>query len=436
MGGKLRVAYLTTHYPALSHTFVLREVAALRRLGAVVHTISLRETSGEHLLSPENRAAWETTYAVRPPRVGDLLGAHLAALARHPRSYLATLAGALGLARPGVKGRLWQVFYFGEAIAVWQHCRAREVHHIHAHHASAPADVALLAARFGNAARSGPRTWSLTLHGPNELRDVRWFALAEKARRAEAVVCISEFARSQLMALVDESHWSKMRVVHCGVVPAEYEHLSAPADAHAQVLCVGRLVPEKGHAVLLQAIARLARDGVAVEAVLVGSGPLRARLEQLAVRLGIANRVIFRGALGQEEVRRSYASATLFCSPSFSEGVPVVLMEAMASRRPVIATAISGVRELVADGDTGLLVTPGSAEELARAISSLLASSELRARLASAAHEHVCREFDVDRSAAQLAELFGELLPRADGRVRAKARGADSPAVEAAPSLR
>jgi glycosyltransferase involved in cell wall biosynthesis len=157
-----------------------------------------------------------------------------------------------------------------------------------------------------------------TLHGPNELRDVRWFALAEKVRRAEAVVCISDFARSQLMALVDERDWAKLRVVHCGVRPGEYEQLGESPGAPAQVLCVGRLVSEKGHAVLLKAIALLAREGLDVEAVLVGSGPLRAQLERLAAELDVADRVVFRGALGQEEVRRCYTAATLFCSASFA----------------------------------------------------------------------------------------------------------------------
>jgi glycosyltransferase involved in cell wall biosynthesis len=432
----LRIAYVTTHYPALSHTFILREVAALRRLGAEVHTISLRRSAGEHLLSQENREAAQTTYAIRPPHRRDLLSAHLRALLRHPRAYLGTFADALSLARPGAKGRLWQIFYFAEAIMVWRHCAARDVRHIHSHHGSAPADVALLAARFGNAAGGGPGTWSLTLHGPNELRDVRWFGLAEKVRRADAVVCISDFARSQLMALVDEHHWAKLHVVHCGVIPAEYKQLGEPSEARPQVLCVGRLVGEKGHAVLLHAVALLAREGHDVEAVLVGSGPLQAGLERLALDLDVSSRVVFRGALGPQEIRRCYAAASLFCSSSFAEGVPVVLMEAMACGRPVIATAISGVRELVRDGHTGLLVTPGHAGELSRAIARLLGSPELRARLGSAGQEHVCREFDVDRSAAALAELFGEILRPSDRPQKAKAPEVGSSTIEAVPSVR
>jgi colanic acid/amylovoran biosynthesis glycosyltransferase len=426
-----RLAYLTTRYPALSHTFIEREVQALRRLGAEVQTISLRSASGEHLISPAKRAAARTTYAVRPPHWGDVLRAHANALLFHPRAYAATLAEALSLARCGPRGALWQLFYFAEALVVWSRCREGGAEHIHAHHGSAPADVALLVAALGRRAGEGPRSWSLTVHGPAELSDMRLFGLAAKAARADAVVCISEFARSQVMALLDERDWHKLRVVHCGVDPAAYAAavlrprpvvalaerraqrggLAARRQGRAQLLCVGRLVAEKGHAVLLEALAVLAREGRDVEALIVGSGPQRDALERQAARLGIEERVIFCGALAPEEVAARYAQARVFCSPSFAEGVPVVLMEAMASGCPVIATAIAGVRELVRDGDTGLLVTPGSSRELAVAIGLLLDSPELCEELARAARAHVCREFDVDRSALALLDVFGAIHP-------------------------
>jgi glycosyltransferase involved in cell wall biosynthesis len=159
----------------------------------------------------------------------------------------------------------------------------------------------------------------------------------------------------------------------------------------------------------LQATAQLAREGHELEVALVGSGPLRDQLEGLARRLGIGDRVDFAGALGYEQVRQRYAMATLFCSPSFAEGLPVVLMEAMASGRAVIATAIAGVRELVHDEQTGLLVTPGRPDELAAAIARLLEDPDLRKRLSRAGRRRVASEFDVDRSAQLLRELFSGL---------------------------
>src|SRR5207302_5242790 len=119
---------------ALSHTFIAREVAALRRRGVSVHTVSLRRATGEHLISDANRAAARSTYAVRPPRAREVVTVHGAALARHPRAYVATLAEAIGLARCGPRGVLWQLFYFAEALLVWNHCRRLGLAHIHAHH--------------------------------------------------------------------------------------------------------------------------------------------------------------------------------------------------------------------------------------------------------------------------------------------------------------
>lgn len=403
------VAYITTSYPSLSHTFILREVLALRARGLEIHTISLRRTAGEHLLSKANRDASATTYAVRPPRWSEVLSVHVSALTRHPVSYLRTLREAQRLAREGWRGRLWQIFYFAEAVLVWRHCVRKRAGHIHAHHGSPAADVALLAAHFARGAGRGPATWSFTLHGPTEFWNVRWFRLAEKLRHAHAVVCISDFARSQAMALVAEEHWPKLHIVHCGLAAREHRATANVPALAAHILCVGRLVPEKGQAILLRALALLVNQGHAPTLTLVGSGQSQTALERLTGELGLAGRVTFAGAVGQDEIERYYDECELFCLPSFSEGLPVVLMEAMAYGRPVVSTHIAGVRELVRDGETGLLVAPGSAEELAGAIGRLLDDAELRERIADAGRECVRREFDVERSAGQLEQVFREV---------------------------
>ena len=416
MKPKPRLAYITTHYPALSHTFILGEVEALRRRGLEIHTISLRRVSGEHLLGSDNRAAWASTYAVRPPRWPAVLGAHLAALLSHPRAYLLTLIEATRLARAGARAKLWQLFYFAEAVLVWRHCAAREVGHIHAHHGSPPADVALLAAHFGALAQTGPRSWSLTMHGSVEFWNVERFNLAEKIRRARAVVCISDFARSQLMALVEEAHWPKLQVVHCGISPPHAQPSPPPARERPRLLYVARLVPEKGHAVLMRALTILRARGHDAELVLVGDGPGRARLEALACELGLSDRLTFAGAVAHEQMPRQYAACSVFCLPSFSEGVPVVLMEAMACRVPVVASAVGGVRELVHDNSTGLLVSPGRPDQLAKAIARLLEHHELRERLGEAGRAHVLREFDVEHSAAALEGIFEGLAAEGGAR--------------------
>jgi glycosyltransferase involved in cell wall biosynthesis len=399
----MRIGYLASHYPAVSHTFLLREVEALRRLGVEVETFSIHRAAASELLSAADRQAASTTFAVLPPRVADLVGAHVAAFARAPARYLRTLVGALRHASPGVRGRLWGLFYFTEAMPVWREAERRQVRHLHAQFADVATDVALLVAAFGGDGWS----WSMAVHGPVEFYDVHGSRLPDKLRRSSFAIAISHFGRSQLMTVADEEGWERIHVVRCGVDHAVFSPNGArKAGGRPHLLCVGRLVHLKGQSLLIEAIAELARRGVDARLTLVGDGPKRPELEQLARRRGLEKQVHFAGAVGQDALRDVYRSADIFCLPSMAEGIPVVLMEAMAVEVPVVSTRIMGIPELVEDGRTGLLVTPGRLDELTDALERLIADPDLGARLGRAGREKVLEEFDVDRSAAQLREIF------------------------------
>jgi glycosyltransferase involved in cell wall biosynthesis len=411
----MKLAYLTSAYPAVSHTFILREVEALRRRGLEITTFSIRRAPAEQILSEADRAAAATTVAILPPRWGRLLAAHLRLLLRAPRAYFATLRTALALAPPGLRGRLWQLFYFVEAVVLWRECEQRGIRHVHVHLANAAADLALIAARLGTELDPGrPWSWSFTMHGPTEFYDLRHFRLPEKVRDAAFVVCISDFARSQLMGLSDPETWDRLHVVHVGIpvdqfTPSRNGNGSAPAVP--TILYVGRLVPEKGQAVLLEAVAQLRGEGREVRVKLAGEGELRPHLEELCRETGIEDRVTFLGAVSQELIRDLYAEAAVFCLPSFAEGVPVVLMEAMAMGLPVVTTRIAGIPELVEDEAGGVVVAPGRADELAGRLAALLDDPEKRRELGARGREKVLAEFDAERSAAQLHDLFTRLCP-------------------------
>jgi colanic acid/amylovoran biosynthesis glycosyltransferase len=409
-----KLAYVTSAYPAVSHTFILREVEALRRQGAEISTFSIRRTPPDQLLAEADRRADETTTSILPAGWARLLVAHLRCFARGPRGYFSTLRSALHLGPPGPRGRLWQLFYFAEAVILWSECEKRGIRHLHVHLANAAADLALIATRLGNAADPWqPWSWSFTMHGPTEFYDLRHFRLAEKVREARFVVCISDFARSQLMGLSDPDTWDRLHVVHVGVPVGQFTPTGElPAGQPPTVLYVGRLVPEKGQAVLLEAVARMAAEGQDLSVKLVGEGQLRPQLERMAERLGIADRVLFLGAVGQEQIRALYEEAAIFCLPSFAEGVPVVLMEAMAMELAVVTTRIAGIPELIGDGVDGLLVAPGRADQLAQALSRLIADPELRRRLGADGREKVLREFDTEETAAQLYALFSSRCPQ------------------------
>lgn len=406
----IRLGYISAMFPGLSWTFPLREVSAVRARGVQIVTFSVRRSEQKDLLSEENREAFRSTYALVPPKWTDLIASHAIAGLRHPRQYAATLVRALRLAPAGARGRLWQLFYFVEAIMLWRQCTRCDISHLHAHMAHTPADVSLLAADFGGRVQGNGWSWSFTMHGPYEFYNVDKHRLTAKVVDARFVVCISDFARSQLMTLVPEVHWNKLRVVHCGLNTAEFGPSERPsADGPIEILSIARLDHEKGQTVLLEAIAELARRGMPVHAVIAGTGPKEREIERLAEALGVKDRVELPGAVGQDEIRARFAAASIFCLPSFAEGLPGVLIEAMAMEVPVVAARIMGTPELVDDGVSGFLVPPARADLLADALAELVESPELRTRMGAAGRQKVQDDFDIRTSAEQLEALFREM---------------------------
>jgi glycosyltransferase involved in cell wall biosynthesis len=395
-----RVAYLTSLYPAVSHTFILREVESLRELGVEVETCAIRRPDDAHLTGEMERTAAASTFYVLEAarRLGPLAAAQALAFTA-PRRYLGTLALALRSGGPGLRALLYQIFYFFEATILAHHLQRRGIGHLHNHFADPSANVAMLAAALAGI------PFSYTLHGPAELFEPYRWRLDTKTARARFVLCISHFARSQAMYFSDPEHWPKLRIVHCGIRPELYDGPPIPpASDGTRLLFVGRLTPIKGLRVLFEAftIARAGRPGLTL--TLVGDGDDRRHLEALAAPMGHAVR--FLGYRSQEEVAHLLAESDALVLPSFAEGLPVVLMEAMASARAVIATRVAGVPELVEDGVSGFLVPPGDAASLADRIARLADDPDLRGRMGAIGRETVRADFDVRREAARIAALL------------------------------
>jgi glycosyltransferase involved in cell wall biosynthesis len=400
-----RIAYLTGEYPAVSHTFILREVEALRARGLDVITCSVRRTGPEHHRGPPEKEAARTTFYVLPATALPiaLIRAKLAAL-KTPGRFLGAFRLALRTSPPGPRALLWQMFYFAEALVLARHLKEQGVTHLHNHFGNSSCSVAML-----TSAVSGI-PFSYTMHGPAIFFEPRLWRIDEKIARAKFVACISNFCRSQGMIFADSAHWGKMRIVHCGIDPARYGTTPRGAPGKRLVF-VGRLAAVKGVPVLLEAFAKVLAAHPDARLTLVGDGPERPKIEARAGELGLGETVRFAGYLSQDEVTEELARSDLFVLPSFAEGVPVVLMEAMASRLAVVATRIAGIPELVEDGVAGRLVPPGDADALAAAISGLLADPEGRARMAEAGRARVESEFDLAREAEKLAALFKSVGP-------------------------
>jgi len=426
-GAPLRLAYLCDCYPAISKSFILREVLALRRRKVHVVTYSIRRGRGEDLLTTPDRDEYARTRWVLPVRPLALLAAHASAFVQHPLAYLRTLLHAVRLGRGTARGALWQLFYFAEAIPVWSWCRKDGTRHLHAHFTVPAPDVAMLVARFGRAT-GGAWSFSFAAHGTDIFVADRTL-LAKKVEAARFVTCVSDFGRSQLMALVDEAHWPKIHLVREGIDTSRFKpQPPSPEIPRAlRVLTVARLHPVKGHAILFEALASLVREmDIDIELTLVGDGSERPKLERLVAQAGLSDRVAFVGSVGQDAIPACYAAADVFCLPSFGEGVPVVLMEAMAMQVPVVASKVMGIPELVDDERNGLLVPPGRADHLAAALRRLAADPAERRRMGERGRVKVMEEFDGEWSADALhrllcKELLGIQVPPGPARTKAPA---------------
>jgi glycosyltransferase involved in cell wall biosynthesis len=295
------------------------------------------------------------------------------------------------------------VVYLAEAcrIALW--LRASGVQHLHAHFGTNSAEVAMLVHVLG-----GPH-WSFTAHGPEEFDKPQLIGLAEKIRRAAFVVAVSSFGRSQLFRFTDHEHWGKIFIVHCGLEPNCFSDEPSYSSAR-DFVCVGRLCEQKGQLLLIEAFRRLINSGIDARLILVGDGELRETAEDLIHQYKLEANVRVTGWLSNKDVRTQISAARSLILPSFAEGLPVVIMEAMALRRPVISTFVAGIPELVTDGSDGWLIPSGDVDAIVDTMKTCLeASPETLRKMGDAAFEKVFQFHEVNREAAKLAKLFDHM---------------------------
>lgn len=407
------IAYLTGEYPKVSHTFILREIAMLRDLGAEVLPCTVRRAPADQVVGADQAAEAAQTFGIletvrRAPH--RLVLAHLKALARAPGRWVEALLLAWRTRAPGPKAALYQLFYFLEAGLLADYLRARGVVHLHNHFGNSSCSVAMLTSVISGI------PYSYTMHGPAIFFEPMRWRIDEKIARARFVACISHFCRSQGMLFSDPQHWPKLRIVHCGVDPNAYGR--RPRGLFGKrVLFVGRLDPVKGAPLLIEAFARTADQHPDASLTVVGDGPARAAAEAQARDLGVADRVTFLGFRSQTEVAELLEEADMLVLPSFAEGVPVVLMEAMASRIPVIASLVAGIPELVTEGESGFLIPPGDVATLSARMAALMAAPARAAEMGAAGRRKVEADFDLARECAWLLRLHrgeepeGQLRP-------------------------
>lgn len=405
MADKPVIAYLTSAYARAADTFIRGEVKQLRALGFTVHTFSIRKSHEQEMVSDEVRREQANTDYLLEGNKLRLFWAAIRLGFAHPIRFTRIKLLAQRISPPGIKARLWHIAYLLEAAYLAQQLKAKGVTHLHNHLGENSATVAMLASVLSGI------PFSMTVHGPNEFDHPMQIALGEKIHRSAFTVAISNFGRSQLWRWCRASNWDKVKVIHCGVDEEFLGRPLTPPPQARRLVCIGRLSEQKGQLVLIEAAARLAKEGQSFEIVLIGDGPMRRALEEAIRHHEIQDRVRIAGWMDSGAVRDELLKSRALVMPSFAEGLPVVIMEAMALGRPVISTSIAGIPELVKDQINGWLIPAGSADALADAMRCALdAPSEQLATMGAAGAAAVAEQHDAKKEAEKLAQLIEEGL--------------------------
>jgi colanic acid/amylovoran biosynthesis glycosyltransferase len=396
-----KVAYFINQYPKISHAFIRREILALERHGLNIQRIALRGWDAE-IIDAEDREEQRRTQYVLQDGLGPLFTAMLKLLIADPGHFLSALALAIRIGWRAHRPLRYHLVCFAEACRTLPWLKALGARHVHAHFGTNAAEIVMLVRVLG-----GP-SYSFTVHGPEEFDKPEFLHIREKVRHSAFVVAITSFARSQLYRWVEYAQWPKIKVIHCGIEAAFHENASFPLTGEIpRLVSVGRLSAEKGQLLLVDAAHALARKGIEFELVLVGDGEMRGEIEALIAKYSLQGKVRLTGSISTERLREEMLRARGLVLPSFAEGLPMVIMEAMALRRPVLTTFVAGIPELVIPGKTGWLFPAGSVDALTDALEDFLSRSadELRI-MGDAAYLRVLERHAIDVEVKQLADLF------------------------------
>lgn len=357
----MRIAYLTTSYPSVSHTFIRRELTELEKQVGEISRFAIRHTPYD-IVDPDDAREDGKTFRVLTQPAARWARAVVRRGLVSPFHAAQGLRKAVSLGFRSQRGMARHLVYFAEALLLLDEMKSQEIDHVHVHFGTNPAAVATIMRAMG-----GP-TYSFTVHGPDELDAPKGLGLGTKIEDSSFVVAITNFCAGQLRRWVGHEHWDKIQVVHCTVGDEFFEeHLPIDSDSKT-LICVGRLSAQKGQLLLVEAFADAVDQGADAELVLAGDGDMRGEIERLISDRGIGERVRITGWISGDQVRQEILRSRALVLPSFAEGLPMVIMEAFALGRPVLSTYIAGIPELVVDGDNGWLIPSGSKPSITSAI--------------------------------------------------------------------
>lgn len=397
----MNIAYLISEYPSRSHTFIRREIYALRERGLSIHTYSIRKQAKKELICNQDWIDYNDTQSILPINPIQIIKSHLFLFTKKPFRYISTLVKAIQHRLPGSKNLLWSIFHFNEAIRLADMLNNKKIDHIHVHFANAGATIGYLTHNYTNI------SWSVTLHGACDFEYPAAPLLGNKILSTDFTVCVSSYGKSQAFRVIPTSCWDKIIVSRCGIEPIEITHVHRPSTGK-KLLCIARLSNEKGIEGLLIAFSLLQNDHPSSELTIIGDGPERQHIED-RIKQDKLNNITLVGSVAERDVFHYIDKADIIVLSSLMEGIPLVLMESMAAKKPVIAPRIAGIPELVLDEINGLLFTPGEWHELSEKIDRLINNQELRLLLGESAKNTIDREYTINSSIDPLFKKFKSL---------------------------
>ncbi len=394
------IGYLVSQYPATSHTFIAREIQALRKQGFNISTFSVRIPAPDERITEQEQEEYEQTWYILPPDK-KFITAHLIAIVRKPIAYASTFLDAIKHRVYGIKAFFMAIVYFGEAIYLADELKRQNITHLHNHFANPSANVGYLASRFLEI------PWSLTLHGASDLDYPSSLLLPDKIAHAKFVACVSYYTLSQVMRRVEPQFWPKLFINRCGLdLNKFYRKNETVVKSKIRVLCVARLSSEKGLVGLIQAFSKVIETGMDVELRIIGEGDDRDRVEKEIDLLKLNDYCQLPGRVSEFQVIDELMLADVFVLSSFMEGLPVAIMEAFALEIPVVAPNVGGISELVEEGISGLLFSPGNWLQLAEKLAMMCSDNKLRNKLMKEGKLRVENEFNISHAVKPIAQRF------------------------------
>lgn len=400
----MRIAYFTNQYPKVSHSFIRREILALEKQGVEVCRFALRGWDAEVVDDDDVKEKHKTQYLLQNGLFGLLLPT-LKSFLRSPFKFLSTLKLAIRIGWRADRPLSYHLVYFAEACSLLGRLKTLSTIHVHAHFGTNATEVVMLARNLG-----GP-PYSFTVHGPEEFDKPVALYLGEKIKHSKFVVAISSYGRSQLFRCVPYEYWPKIMEVHCGLETSFYDVPVTPISDTNRLVCIGRICEQKGQLILVDALRLLSERGVPCELILAGDGEMRSEVEQLVTKFNLKDKVSITGWISSKQVREIIFESRALVLPSFAEGLPVVIMEAMALRRPVLSTYVAGIPELVVDGENGWLFPAGSVEMLASAMEECLKTPvDVLNEMGNTGFRKVSKHHDIGTETKKLTKLFSSSL--------------------------